>query len=197
MGQRDVAPPPGRPFRGEDDGIEGPQPLSTLPHPKGKGRRGADNRVLPGREVPAMTPAPPILRDEAFLEEHRRIQQRLARIQKFAGPASGFPTTLSALVACLDEMAGLLPDLSEHFAKEERLLRSLSTAEPPAENGHCIDQVMGEHQPLLRELRALVDSGRGVDLRGGSREADRRRVARGARLSCGLGQPGIEEQLLA
>jgi len=116
-----------------------------------------------------MTPAPPILRDEAFLEEHRRIQQRLARIQKFAGPASGFPTTLSALVACLDEMAGLLPDLSEHFAKEERLLRSLSTAEPPAENGHCIDQVMGEHQPLLRELRALVDSGRQVveDLRAG------------------------------
>jgi iron-sulfur cluster repair protein YtfE (RIC family) len=116
-----------------------------------------------------MTNAPPLLRDEAFLEEHRRIQQRLMRIQKFAGPSSGFPTTLSALVACVDEMSGLLPDLSEHFTKEERALRPISTSEAPAENRTCAEQIMGEHQPLIRELRALMDSGRQVieDLRAG------------------------------
>lgn len=116
-----------------------------------------------------MTPAPPILKDEAYLEEHRRIQQRLLRIQKFASPASGFPTPLSALVACVDEIAGLLPDLTEHFNREERALRSLPARGGVPDAVHDAEQILGEHQPLLREMRALMDSGRQVieELRAG------------------------------
>ena len=119
-----------------------------------------------------MTPAPPLLRDEAFIEEHRRIRQRLLRIQKFAGPTSGFPTALSALVACVDEIASLLPDLSEHFSKEERALRNLGPKRRSPEAENSTEQILGEHRPLLRELEALMDSGRRVidELRAG-REA--------------------------
>jgi len=116
-----------------------------------------------------MTPAPPLLRDEAYLEEHRRIRQRLLRIQKFAGPNSGFPSAQNALVACVDEIAGLLPELSEHFTREERALRSVAAGEAAPDVVHHAEQILGEHQPLLRELQALMDSGRQVieDLRAG------------------------------
>lgn len=119
-----------------------------------------------------MTPAPPLLRDETFLEEHRRIHQRLLRLQKFASPESGFPSALSALVASMDEIAGLLPELTEHFAKEERGFHYDQDQDPPTDQHQKAEQILAEHQPLLRELRALLESGKSVieDLRTG-REA--------------------------
>jgi hemerythrin-like domain-containing protein len=109
-----------------------------------------------------MTPVAPLLRDEAFLEEHRRIHQRLLRLQKFSAPDSGFPNSLSALVACVDEIENLLPELSEHFSKEEKVFRSAPVEEHPSEQLQRAEQVLGEHQPLLREMRALLESGREV-----------------------------------
>jgi hypothetical protein len=116
-----------------------------------------------------MTPAPPLLKDETFLEEHRRIHQRLLRLQKFASPDSGFPTALSALVASMDEIQGLLPELTEHFAKEERGFRSGSLDGTPSEQDERAEQILSEHQPLVRELRALLESGKRVidELRAG------------------------------
>jgi hypothetical protein len=117
-----------------------------------------------------MPPALPLLRDENFLEEHRRIHQRLLRMQKFSAPESGFPTALSALVACMDEIEGLLPDLTDHFSREERVFRATPPPSAPSEDLEKAEQVLAEHQPLIREMRALLDSGRRVidDLRAGS-----------------------------
>jgi len=116
-----------------------------------------------------MSPALPLMRDETFLEEHRRIHMRLLRLKKFAAPDSGFPTVLSALVACLDEIEALLPDLSEHFNKEERVVRAAPVTTPPSEQLQKAEQIVAEHQPLVRELRALLESGREVveDFRAG------------------------------
>lgn len=116
-----------------------------------------------------MTPAPPLLHDETFLEEHRRIHQRLLRLQKFASPESGFPTAVSALVACMDEIQGLTPELAEHFAKEERGFRFSQDDDPPSDQAQKAEQILAEHQPLLRELRALSESGTRVidELRAG------------------------------
>jgi hypothetical protein len=112
------------------------------------------------------------MRDDTYIEGHRRIRQRLLRIQKFAAPDSGFPTALSALLACVDEIEGLLPDLTDHFNREERFLRTVTSPFYPADRQNRAEQVIAEHVPLLRELRALLDSGRRVveDLRAG-REA--------------------------
>ncbi len=109
-----------------------------------------------------MTPALPLMRDETFLEEHRRIHMRLMRLKKFAAQDSGFPTALSSLVACMDEIEALLPDLSEHFSKEEKVVRSAPVTSPPSEQLQKAEQIVSEHQPLLRELRALLESGRQV-----------------------------------
>ncbi len=116
-----------------------------------------------------MSPALWLLRDEAFLEEHRRIHQRLLRLQKFAAPESGFPTVVSSLLACMDEIEGLLPDLTEHFNREERVLRTTPAPVRPTEDLQRAEQVVAEHLPLIRELRALLESGRRVieDLRAG------------------------------
>jgi hypothetical protein len=114
-----------------------------------------------------MAPALPLLRDGTFLEEHRRIHQRLLRLQKFASQDSGFPTALSALVACMDEIQGLLPELSDHFTREERAFQYEQNGPSAPEHNQRIEQIVGEHQPLLRELRALHESGKQVieDLR--------------------------------
>lgn len=116
-----------------------------------------------------MTPALPLMRDETFIEEHRRIHQRLVRLQKFAAPDSGFPSALSALLACMDEIDGLLPELTEHFNREERVLRTVTVPFRPSEQQHRAEQILAEHAPLLRELRALLESGRRVidELRAG------------------------------
>ncbi len=115
-----------------------------------------------------MSPTMPILKDEAFLEERRRIYQRLIRLQKFAAPESGFPSVLSSLLACMDEIEGLLPGLAEHFSREERVLQPAPGGASPDEQQKA-EQIVAEHLPLTRELRALLESGRRVieDLRAG------------------------------
>jgi iron-sulfur cluster repair protein YtfE (RIC family) len=125
------------------------------------------------REVFSMSPALPIMRDETFLDEHRKIHTRLLRLQKFAARDSGFPSVVSALVACMDEIEGLVPELSDHFAREERVMRKATAPEheqtTSSEQAQKVEQILSEHQPLLRELRALAESGREVveELRGG------------------------------
>jgi hypothetical protein len=120
-----------------------------------------------------MTPAVPIMRDETFLDEHRKIHTRLLRLQKFAARDSGFPSVVSALVACMDEIEGLVPELSEHFAREERGVRKVTVPEgeelKASEQVQKVEQILAEHQPLLREMRALAESGREVieELRAG------------------------------
>ncbi len=109
-----------------------------------------------------MTPALPLMHDEVFLEEHRRIRLRLLRLRKFASPESGFPTVLSSLIACVDEIEMLVPDLMEHFAHEERVFFMDYDAETATEGQQKAEQVLAEHLPLLRELRALLESGRTV-----------------------------------
>jgi hypothetical protein len=109
-----------------------------------------------------MTPALPILQDEVFLEEHRRIRLRLLRLRRFTSPDSGFPTALSCLVSCLDEIDGLLPELTEHFAREQRFFYSQFELDDHGEAFQAGEALLGEHQPLIRELRALQESGRRV-----------------------------------
>lgn len=117
-----------------------------------------------------MTPALPLIHDEVFLDEHRRIRQRLRRLRKFASPDSGFPSALGSLVACADEIDGLLPALGEHYAHAERIF--FSAWDPEDERAAWRqrgEEILAEHQPLLRELRALHDSARQViaELRSG------------------------------
>jgi hypothetical protein len=114
-----------------------------------------------------MSPALPLLRDEVFLEEHRRIRLRLLRMKKFASKDSGFPTLLGSLVACADEIEILIPELVDHFAREERSLYGNYDPEKATEEEQRAEQVLAEHPPLLRELRALLESGHRVigDLR--------------------------------
>jgi hypothetical protein len=116
-----------------------------------------------------MSPANSLLRDETFLEEHRRIHVRLVRLQRFAAPDSGFPSAVSALVACMSEIEALLPDLVEHFSREERQVRGLTGPSRPSEAVSQAEQILSEHVPLLRELRALLESGQRVieELRAG------------------------------
>ncbi len=109
-----------------------------------------------------MTPAMPILQDEVFLEENRRIRLRLLRLRRFTSPDSGFPTALSCLVSCLDEIEGLLPELTEHYARERRLFYSQFDLDDHGEAFQAGDALLAEHQPLIRELRALLESGRRV-----------------------------------
>jgi hypothetical protein len=109
-----------------------------------------------------MSPALPLLQDEVFLVEHRRIRLRLLRLRRFTSPDSGFPTVLSCLVSCLDEVVGLLPELTEHFAREERVLYSETDPDDRGEAFRGGEALLGEHQPLVRELRALLESGQRV-----------------------------------
>ena len=109
-----------------------------------------------------MIPALPLLHDEVFLEEHRRIRLRLLRLRKFTSPESGFPSVLSSIVACVDEIEMLVPELSEHFAREERVFYSDYDPDQLTEEQHRGEQVLAEHQPLIRELRALLESSRRV-----------------------------------
>lgn len=114
-----------------------------------------------------MSAALPLLHDEVFLEEHRRIRLRLLRLRKFASKESGFPSLLGSIIACADEVEMLLPDLTEHFVREEKIFYGDFNPELVTEEQHRAEQVLAEHRPLLRELRALLDSGRKVitDLR--------------------------------
>ncbi len=117
-----------------------------------------------------MAPALPLIHDEVFLDERRRIRQRLRRLRKFASAESGFPSALGSLVACADEIEGLLPVLSEHYAHAERIY--FSAWDPDDERGEWRrrgEEILAEHQPLIRELRALQDSARRVidELRAG------------------------------
>lgn len=107
-----------------------------------------------------MSAALPLLHDGVFLEEHRRIRLRLLRLRKFASKESGFPTLLGSVVACADEVEMLLPELTDHFAHEERIFYGEYDPEHVTEVQHRAEQVLAEHRPLLRELRALLDGGR-------------------------------------
>jgi iron-sulfur cluster repair protein YtfE (RIC family) len=109
-----------------------------------------------------MSPALPLLQDEVFLEEHRRIRLRLLRLRRFTSPDSGFPSALSCLVSCLDEVTGLLPELTEHFAREERVLFSEFDPDARGDAFREGEALLAEHQPLVRELRALLESGQRV-----------------------------------
>lgn len=109
-----------------------------------------------------MTPALPILQDEVFLEEHRRIRLRLLRLRRFTSPDSGFPSAVSCLISCLDEIDGLLPELTDHFAREQRYFYSQFELDDHGEAFQAGEALLGEHQPLIRELRALLESGRRV-----------------------------------
>jgi hypothetical protein len=106
-----------------------------------------------------MTPALPLLQDEVFLEEHRRIRLRLLRLRRFTSPDSGFPTVLGCLVSCVDEIVGLLPELTEHFAREERMFYSEFDRDDHQVVFQAGEALLAEHQPLVRELRALQESG--------------------------------------
>jgi hypothetical protein len=106
-----------------------------------------------------MAPALPLLQDEVFLEEHRRIRLRLLRLRRFTSTDSGFPTVLGCLVSCLDEVEGLLPELSEHFAREERVFYAEFDPDDHGPLFHTAEALLAEHQPLIRELRALQESG--------------------------------------
>lgn len=116
-----------------------------------------------------MSAALPLIRNPIFVGEHRRIVQKLLRLKQFAMPEAGFPSPLSALVACMDEIEGLLPELAEHFEHETRLLSQPESDTDSAEARHQAERLLGEHRPLLRELRALLESGRGLisELRSG------------------------------
>lgn len=107
-----------------------------------------------------MSTAQMIIRNEEFLKEHRRIHRRLLRLRDHSGPDAGYPSVLSALVACVVEIEGLLPELSSHFSQTEELVHSaVRSAECSSEALQNLEQTMSRHIPHLRELRALLESG--------------------------------------
>ncbi len=108
-----------------------------------------------------MSTAQTIIKNEEFLKDHRRIRRRLLRLRDHSGPDAGFPSVLSSLVACMVEIEGLLPELSSHFSQTQELVHdSAYSADVSNEAMQILEQTMSRHIPHLRELRALLDSGR-------------------------------------
>lgn len=78
----------------------------------------------------------------------QKVRARLKRIRAFASPGSGFANARSALVACVEEIDVLLPLLTDRLAVRQ----------PVSDSGAQVD--FAENRSQLRELNALLDSGR-------------------------------------